>query len=154
MVEVTDAALQQAAGEGMDAFIQVFTDAYKRVIGGELTADTMPLLTGEQHSLLAYQIFRDELMEGGFCQLVQNGYGGYIFANPFAKVMRLWGVGDLSKLVYAAKRYMMSIVKIWNVSVLMTNLWQCTSSMRLLMSWKMSFWRRRGVYGFGCKLCR
>lgn len=46
MVEVTDAALQQAAGEGMDAFIQVFTDAYKRVIGGELTADTMPLLTG------------------------------------------------------------------------------------------------------------
>lgn len=72
MVEVTDAALQQAAGEGMDAFIQVFTDAYKRVIGGELTADTMPLLTGEQHSLLAYQIFRDELMEGGFCQLVQK----------------------------------------------------------------------------------
>lgn len=143
MVEVTDAALQQAAGEGMDAFIQVFTDAYKRVIGGELTADTMPLLTGEQHSLLAYQIFRDELMEGGFCQLVQNGYGGYIFANPFAKVMRLWGVGDLSKLVYAAKRYMMSIVKIWNVSVLMTNLWQCTSSMRLLMSWKMSFWRKK-----------
>ena len=64
--------LQQAAGEGMDAFIQVFTDAYKRVIGGELTADTMPLLTGEQHSLLAYQIFRDELMEGGFCQLVQK----------------------------------------------------------------------------------
>ena len=26
------------------------------------------------------------------------------FANPFAKVLRLWGVGDLSKLVYAAKK--------------------------------------------------
>ena len=104
MVEVADSALQQAAGEGMDAFIQVFTDAYKELTGGELTAETMPLLTGEQHSLLAYQIFRDELMEGGFCQLIQNGYGGYIFANPFAKVMRLWGVGDLSKLVYAAHR--------------------------------------------------
>ena len=62
------------------------------------------MLTGEQHSLLAYQIFRDEVMEGGFCQLIQNGYGGYIFDNPFAKVMRLWGVGDLSKLVYAAKK--------------------------------------------------
>ena len=104
MVEVADSALQQAAGEGMDAFIQVFTDAYKELTGGELTAETMPLLTGEQHSLLAYQIFRDELMEGGFCQLIQNGYGGYIFGNPFAKVMRLWGVGDLSKLVYAAKK--------------------------------------------------
>ena len=57
----------------------------KRLIGGELTAETMPLLTGEQHSLLAYQIFRDEIMVGGFCQLIQNGYGGYIFDNPFAK---------------------------------------------------------------------
>lgn len=104
MIEVTDAALRQAAAEGMDAFIQVFTDAYKKAIGGELTAETMPLLTGEQHSLLAYQIFRDEVMEGGFCQLIQNGYGGYIFVNPFARVMRMWGVGDLSKLVYAARK--------------------------------------------------
>lgn len=104
MIEVTDAALRQAAAEGMDAFIQVFADAYKKVTGGELTAETMPLLTSEQHSLLAYVLFRDEVMEGGFCQLIQNGYGGYIFENPFAKVMRLWGVGDLHKLVYAAKK--------------------------------------------------
>lgn len=104
MIEVTDAALRQASGEGMDAFIQVFTDKFKEVTGGELNAATMPLLTGEQHSLLAYQIFRDEIMEGGFCQLIQNGYGGYIFANPFAKVMRLWGVGELSKMVYEAKK--------------------------------------------------
>lgn len=104
MVEVTEAALQVAANEGMDEFIQVFTDKYKDVIGGELTADTMPLLTGEQHSLLAYQIFRDEIMFGGFCQLIQNGYGGYIFDNPFAKVMRLWGAEELSKLVYKAKK--------------------------------------------------
>lgn len=104
MIEVTDAMLRQAAGEGMDAFIGVFTDAYKQVIGEELTAETMPLLSGEQHSLLAYRIFRDEIMEGGFCQLIQNGYGGYIFDNPFAKVMRLWGVGDLNKLVYAARK--------------------------------------------------
>lgn len=104
MITVADAALRQAAAKGMDAFIQVFTDRYREITNGELTAETMPLLTGEQHSLLAYQIFRDELMEGGFCQLIQNGYGGYIFANPFAKVMRMWGIGGLSKLVYAAKR--------------------------------------------------
>ena len=77
MIEVTDVALRQAAGEGMDAFIGVFTGAYKKEIGGEMTAGTMSLLTGEQHSLLAYQIFRDEVMEGGFCQLIQNGYGGF-----------------------------------------------------------------------------
>ena len=104
MIEVIESALQKAAGEGMDEFIQVFTDKYREVIGGELTADTMPLLTGEQHSLLAYQIFRDEIMVGGFCQLIQNGYGGYIFDNPFAKVMRLWGADEFSKLIYKAKK--------------------------------------------------
>lgn len=104
MIKVTEVALQTAAGEGMDEFIQVFTDKYKEVIGGELTAESMPLLTGEQHSLLAYQLFRDEVMVGGFCQLIQNGYGGYIFDNPFARVMRLWGADDFSKLVYCAKK--------------------------------------------------
>ena len=42
MIEVMESALQKAAGEGMDEFIQVFTDKYKEIIGGELTADTMP----------------------------------------------------------------------------------------------------------------
>ena len=104
MIEIKDDALRQAAAEGMDAFIQVFADAYLEALGGSLTAENMTLLTGEQHSLLAYVFFRDEVMEGGFCQLVQNGYGGYIFDNPFAKSMRLWGIGELSKLIYAAKK--------------------------------------------------
>ncbi len=106
MIKVTDAALRQAAADGMDAFIHVFTEAYEQEMenNGNLAADTMSMLTAEQHSLLACRIFRDEVMEGGFCQLIQNGYGGYIFDNPFAKVMRLWGIGDLSKLIYAAKK--------------------------------------------------
>lgn len=103
MIQLTDSSLQKAAGEGMDEFIQVFTDKYKEVIGDEWNAHAMSLLTGEQHSLLAYQIFRDEIMVGGFCQLIQNGYGAYLFDNPFAKVMRLWGAEEFSKLIYQAK---------------------------------------------------
>lgn len=103
MVEVAEKALQEAASKGMDEFIGVFTDKYEEMIGGDPTGDTMFLLTGEQHSLLAYRIFQKEIVEGGFCQLIQNGYGGYIFDNPFAKVMRLWGAEDFSKLIYKAK---------------------------------------------------
>ncbi len=96
----------------------------------------MPLLTGEQHSLLAYQIFRDEVMAGGFCQLIQNGYGGYIFDNPFAKVMRLWGADEFSKLVYKAKKIFDANRKTWKRNGRMMNLWLCMSNMKLLMSWK------------------
>ena len=101
---ITDDKLRHGAEEGMDGFLKVFTDAYLEVIGGELTAETMPRLTGAQHALLGYHFFHEEVMDGGFCQLIYNGYGPYIFDNPFAKAMRLFGVKEFSKLVYAAKK--------------------------------------------------
>lgn len=103
-INIPDEVLRTAAEEGMDAFLAAITDAYLAAIGGELTADTMPLLNGNQHTLLGYRFFRDEVMDGGFCQLVYNGYGPYIFDNPFAKSMRLWGLHDFSKIVYKAKK--------------------------------------------------
>ncbi|MDR0658713.1 MAG: DMP19 family protein [Mediterranea sp.] len=103
MIEIKEPALRKAAEEGMDEFIQVFTDKYLEALGGGLNAENMGLLTGEQHALLSYRIFRDEILTGGFCQLIQNGYGAYIFDNPFAKAMRLWGAKEFSKLVYKAK---------------------------------------------------
>ena len=56
-------------------------------------------------------IFKDTafafFIGGAICalgQLIQNGYGAYIFGNPFARVMRLWGAESFSKLVYRAKK--------------------------------------------------
>jgi hypothetical protein len=100
---ITDERLRQGAEEGMDGFLKVFTDAYLACVGGELTAETMARLTGAQHALLGYRFFHEEVMDGGFCQLVYNGYGPYIFDNPFAKVLRLWGLKDFSKIIYKAK---------------------------------------------------
>lgn len=102
-VTLSDGALRRAAQSGADAFLELLTDALMEAVGGELTAATMPRLSAAQHTLLAYRLFRDEVCEGGFVQLVQNGYGGYIFRNPFAKMLRLWGLGDLAKLIYQAK---------------------------------------------------
>ena len=101
---VADADLRKGAEEGMDAFLQVFIDKYLEVSGGRLTAEIMPMLNGHQHSLLGYHFFREEVLEGGFIQLIQNGYGPYIFDNPFAKAMRIFGATEFSKLIYSAKK--------------------------------------------------
>lgn len=103
-IQISDEAFQKAAAEGMDAFLKVITDAYLEALGGELTPESMTLLNGWQHSLLGYRFFQEEVMDGGFCQLIQNGYGPYIFDNPFAKAMRLMGLHDFSKVVYKAKK--------------------------------------------------
>ncbi len=103
-IPIKDSDLKLAAEGGMDTFLQVFINKYLEVIGGELSAETMGLLNGSQHSILGYHFFRSEMMEGGFIQLIQNGYGGYIFDNPFAKAMRLFGAKEFSKLIYKAKK--------------------------------------------------
>lgn len=103
MIQIKDSALATAAEKGMDEFLQVFTDAYLEAVGGKLTADNMSVLNGSQHTLLAHRFFQDEMRDGGFVQLIQNGYGGYIFQNPFAKGIKQFGAVELAKLIYKAK---------------------------------------------------
>ena len=102
MVVVNDCDLRAAAGEGAAAFLDVVIGAVRDAVGGEPTAEAMAGLNGWQNTLLAYATLRDEVMEGGFVQLVQNGYGPYIFMNPFAKAVRMMGVPRLAALVNKA----------------------------------------------------
>lgn len=142
-ITVSDADLRKGAEEGMDAFLKVFIDKYLEVTGGKINADTMPLLNGYQHTLLGYHFFREEVMEGGFVQLIQNGYGPYIFDNPFAKAMRMFGAKDFSKLIYEAKKFTMPIARIWKRNVRKRNSWPCMSNMRHLTTWKNNIWKRK-----------
>lgn len=95
--------MRQAAAEGMDAFLAAVVQAVKQTAGGELTAESMQQLTADQITLWGYDILHEEMMDGGFIQLIYNGYGPFFFDNPFAKAMRLWGLNEFSKVLYKAK---------------------------------------------------
>ncbi len=101
-VIVKDADLMLAAQQGMDEFLQVFVKGIYDAIDGQLTAENMAELNADQITLLAWNVLHEEVMDGGFVQLIHNGYGPFIFKNPFAKAVKLWGLRDLSKLVYNA----------------------------------------------------
>ena len=62
----------------------------------------MAELNADQMTLLAWDILHQEVMDGGFVQLIHNGYGTFIFKNPLAKVLRLWDMRGPSKLIYDA----------------------------------------------------
>lgn len=98
-VTIEEKDILRAAEEGMDAFVQVFVDAIMNAIGGELTAEVMAELNSDQITLVAYSIFREEMMDGGMVQLIHNGYGGFIFRNPFDKALTAWGIDDLARIV-------------------------------------------------------
>ena len=103
-VRIEDKVLRQASEEGMDAFVGAFVKAIYDVIGGELTAENMAELNSDQITLLGYHILHEEVMDGGFVQLIHNGYGPFFFRNPFAKAMREWGLRDLYKLINKAHK--------------------------------------------------
>lgn len=102
-IEIEQSALTDAVAKGADALIELLTNEILSAIGGELNADTMPRLNASQTTLLAYRMLCEEVMDGGFIQLIYNGYGGFMFLNPVAKVLKQWGLRDLSKLLYAGK---------------------------------------------------
>jgi len=98
---VKDEELARAAIEGMDAFLDVIIGAIRQAIGGEPTAETMQQLNAEQMTLLCWDTLHREVMEGGFIQLIHNGYGPFIFKNPFAKALnKMWHMRELSKRLY------------------------------------------------------
>lgn len=96
--------LEEAGKKNSWNFLKVFIDSYRKNEEGEdPTQKDIGQLNGWQNTLLAFGYFHDEVRSGGFVQLVHNGYGGYIFDNPFAKVLRMMGAHEMSKLVYKAK---------------------------------------------------
>ena len=100
-IQVKDSDLRRAAEQGMDEFVEVFYDAISDAVGGQLTADSMAQLNADQLTLWAFHALHEEVMDGGFVQLIHNGWGDFIFLNPFAKAVKEWGMRDLSKMLYS-----------------------------------------------------
>lgn len=101
---INESKIIAAAASGMDAFVELFGESIEQAIGGEISVENMPLLNADQITLLAYLTVRREVMNGGFIQLIYNGYGPFIFLNPFAKAMRQWGAVKFQKLIYKGRK--------------------------------------------------
>ena len=94
LATISDEELRKAAEEGTWNFIEAVNGALLKAIGGELTAENIGELNSDQITLIGYAALHEEVMDGGFVELIHNGWGSFIFLNPFAKAMRLWGVDD------------------------------------------------------------
>ena len=104
-VKVKESDIRKAVEEGMDSFVRVFIDAVDKAIDHSLTLETMQQLTSDQITLLAWSYLHQEVMDGGYIQLIYNGYGAFIFKNPFAVAIRGWRLDDLYRHIRHARKY-------------------------------------------------
>ena len=103
-ITINEPELKAAAEKGSDEFLNVFFNAIFTRYGGKIGEPMMSELNADQMTLVAFKAMHDEVMDGGFVQLIYNGYGPFLFFNPFVKVVREWGLDDLASLVNKAGR--------------------------------------------------
>ena len=103
-IEIEEKKIIQAAETGMDEFVHIFVEAILKGIDGELSGENLAQLNADQATLLAFHTLHSEVTDGGFVQLIHNGYGPFIFHNPFAKMMRVWGIDELAKLINKVRK--------------------------------------------------
>ncbi len=103
MIQITEKQIEDALLKDDIDYINLFTDAYLAEVDNDLNENNMGILDGYQHALLAYRFLLEEVGHGGFVQLIQNGYGGYIFDNPTAKALKIFGAEKTAKIIYKAK---------------------------------------------------
>lgn len=53
----------------------------------------------DQHSLYAYMKLDAEVCNGGFIQLIYNGYTEFIFESPFIDTLERWGISKTADLL-------------------------------------------------------
>ena len=85
--------------------LNTLTDELIARIGGQLTSENMNQLSIDEHCLLAYRYLRDEVMDGGFIQLIQNGYGPYVLLGPFPMLLKKeWGMKQFGQFLFDVAR--------------------------------------------------
>lgn len=103
-ITISENSVSEAAEKGCDEFVNLFYDAILAGYGGKIDAEMMAGLNPDQMTLVVFKTLHAEVMDGGFVQLIYNGYGPFVFFNPFAKAVRQWGLDDLASLVNKAGR--------------------------------------------------
>ena len=86
-------------------YLNTMTDQLIERIGGQLNESNMNMLSLNEHCLLAYRYLRDEVMEGGFIQMIQNGYGHYVLLGPFPMLLKKeWGMKQFGQFLFDVAR--------------------------------------------------
>jgi hypothetical protein len=100
--EINKKDIENAKDDAWD-FIYIFLDKYFEIINNSKDKEIMNEFNEYQHTLMAYMYLDSEVCNGGFIQLIQNGYGGYIFNNPFSEYIKSWGAKKVAGIVDRAK---------------------------------------------------
>lgn len=94
--------LQTKNNDDRDYLFTIYDEYFK--LQAELGDEKFfPQLNNEQHAFLAYNYLYGQVTNGGFIQLIQNGYGSYIFESPCIETLHSRWLKKMAKLLQQAQ---------------------------------------------------
>ena len=86
-------------------YIYLFIEKYHQLISADTTGQIQNEFNAEQNVLMAYNLFDGQVCNGGFIQLIENGYGPYVFDSPLSEHLRDWGLAKTADLIDQARTF-------------------------------------------------
>jgi hypothetical protein len=83
--------------------IYLLVTRYRSLISADESGQIQNQFSAEQNILMAFEIFDGQVCNGGFIQLIENGYGAYIFDSPFSTYLGEWGLVRSAALIDRAR---------------------------------------------------
>lgn len=94
----------EAAREDAWDFIYAILEPYQDAIEEAEDEDTiLDQLSDDQHVLLVYDALYGQVTNGGFLQLIHNGYGQFVFETSFIDELQRWSLNETAALLRMAE---------------------------------------------------
>jgi hypothetical protein len=93
-----------------DEYLYLLVEAYERLASPNAPLAKLDAFTNEAAILLLFSTLKEHVENGGFIQLIQNGYGPAIFDSPLGPDLARWGaiqtaaLLDQARAIYQAHR--------------------------------------------------
>ncbi|MBC9909650.1 DMP19 family protein [Chitinophaga varians] len=99
---VSKEVIEAAGTEDWD-FIYTIIEPYENAIEeAEDEEEILDQLSDDQHALLIYNALYGQVTNGGFLQLIHNGYGQFVFDPVFVEDLQRWSMNETAALVKKA----------------------------------------------------
>ena len=86
-----------------DEYLYLLVEAYERLASPNDPLAKLDSFTNEAAVLLLFSTLKEQVENGGFIQLIQNGYGPAIFDSPLGQDLARWGATQTAALLDQAR---------------------------------------------------
>ena len=96
--EIKENDIERVKNNQLD-FLFLFVEKYQEIIDNDSSGTIADCLNDSQKTLFSFIHLNAQIADGGFIQLIKNGFGEMIFDNKFTGIIKSWGAEKTAEFI-------------------------------------------------------